>query len=192
MFLRNRLQVRELNLVIEHLHSREGTWRKAVKVRAQGTGAQASGVCREARRRPVQMKGQGMRQLRKAFTLAGAAVAQELQEDLEAKDSDKKKILRKLKQTRQEASVLAEQLTEAVEAAPRRHGEDACGNGRAHAYGAGGGGGGRSPVTLAGLHFSVVTLVAAVWWFVQHDHPAVQRKLLFAVLFPVRASRAKL
>ena len=42
-------------------------------------------------------------------------------------------------------------------------------------------------VGRGGLHLSMAALLASVWWFYQSEQPAVQRKMLFAVLFPARA-----
>lgn len=42
------------------------------------------------------------------------------------------------------------------------------------------------PGSRLGLHVSMAMMALAVWWFYTQEHAAVQRKLTFSILFPVR------
>lgn len=123
-------QLRELNSIVDHMHSREDLYRRAIR---------------------------------------------ELQEDLDAKDSDRRKALRKLRTTRDEINALGERLAEAQAA----YGASAA------AVGDDGGGSGALPGRGLGVHATVVAATAAVWAFSQSDHAALHWKLVFTMFFPL-------
>jgi hypothetical protein len=122
----------------------------------------------------------------------------ELQEELDAKDSDRKKALRKLKSTKNEIEVLTDRLTE-LQAAYQATITTPGGAGR------GGANEGEythqhenidhSPSTsststksmnnVVGVHVTVLLSAGAVWWFSQIDHAALHWKLVFSMFFPL-------
>jgi hypothetical protein len=118
----------------------------------------------------------------------------ELQEELDTKDSDRKKALKKLRSTKNEIEVLTERLTE-LQAAYHatitggRHQEEeeeyngAGGHYRRHSSLSTG----SKSVSIArvGVHVTILSAAFAVWWFSQTDHAALHWKLVFSMFFPL-------
>lgn len=124
-------KLQELNSIVNHMHTREDLYRRAIR---------------------------------------------ELQEELDAKDSDRKKALRKLRVTKDEIASLTDRLAELQAAYESTNGE----GGSNH--------GGRGVPTNGGsflVHTSVIATSAAVWWFSQIDHAALHWKLVFSMFFPL-------
>ena len=90
--------------------------------------------------------------------------------------------LRNLKKTRLEVDLLAEQLQDS---GIRFDDEAAAALGKAPGQPAS-----QPQGSRVGLHSSVAALAAASWWFYTQDFPAIQRKLVFTLLFPVRKPHA--
>ena len=119
----------------------------------------------------------------------------ELQEELDAKDSDRKKALRKLKSTKTEIEVLNERLT-ALQAAYQATVTTTAGHADSDdVYGAGDHqntnqgfeykNSTSSSIGSIGVHLTVLSAAAAVWWFSQLDHAALHWKLVFSMFFPL-------
>ncbi|KDD76217.1 hypothetical protein H632_c311p1 [Helicosporidium sp. ATCC 50920] len=111
----------ELSLVLEHMHSREDSYRAAIR---------------------------------------------DLQEELANTSGDRRRILRRLKQTTSEMGLLSQRLEMAGDT--KAEGELAA-----------------LPGSRLGLHVSMAMMALAVWWFYTQEHAAVQRKLTFSILFPL-------
>jgi hypothetical protein len=107
----------------------------------------------------------------------------ELQEALDSKDTDRKKVLRRLKHTRDELALLSEQLEELQ----RRYARAGGGHDGDTPWGTTATGLGRTGIRSqrAGLHLSIAIATAALWWYYGQDAPAVHRKLAITVLSPV-------
>ncbi|KFM25164.1 hypothetical protein F751_6119 [Auxenochlorella protothecoides] len=96
----------------------------------------------------------------------------ELQDKLDANNQDKRKALRKLKSTLSELELTHQRLGEGggpFDADARKQGPLLT----------------ERPSSKSGLHISAAVLALAVWWFYSQDQPALQRKVVFSVLFPL-------
>ena len=131
----------ELTSILNHMHSREDLYRRAIR---------------------------------------------ELQDELDAKDSDRKKALRKLKSTKDEINQLTGKLTHLQAAYESNEANVAASlhSGRTPTPAT------RSAPTAAvaagiSVHATVAAAAASVWWFSQTDHAALQWKLVFAMFFPL-------
>lgn len=116
----------------------------------------------------------------------------ELQEELDTKDSDRKKALKKLRSTKNEIELLTERLTELQAAyhasitGGRHHDteEDYTGAGGHYIRPSLDSKGSRR-LGSVGVHATVLSAVGAVWWFSQTDHAALHWKLVFSMFFPL-------
>lgn len=142
-------KLRELNSIIEHMHTREDVYRKTIK---------------------------------------------EMQDELESKDLDRKRALKKLKLvsgTKAELDALQQQLAELHDQADG--GGGGYGGGAASGVASAAAGVGQSGPGACGLthldttvlHVTMAVLLALVLWFYRQECHAIQRKLVFAVLAPV-------
>jgi len=103
----------------------------------------------------------------------------ELQDDLDTKDSDRKRALRKLKATKEEISQLTGRMTVLQqEFQSNATSRDSAGAGAHRSKAATG--------THLLVHGTVGLAIASVWWFAQSEHAALQWKLIFSMFFPVR------
>ena len=101
----------------------------------------------------------------------------ELQEELDAKDTDRKKALKKLRATKEEIALLSDQLAELQSVY------------EGTSNGGGGHGGSSSELAVVGssflVHGTMLATSTAVWWFSQVDHAALHWKLVFSFFFPL-------
>jgi hypothetical protein len=114
----------------------------------------------------------------------------ELQEELDTKDSDRKKALKKLRSTKNEIEVLTERLTD-LQAAYQASITDNI-NGGHHDQDADddyqhtGAFSTSSPrIHSVGVHATMISAAGAVWFFSQTDHAALHWKLVFSMFFPL-------
>ena len=104
----------------------------------------------------------------------------ELHEQLDTKDMDRRKALKRLKSTKDEMEDLEERFDKLQQEA-LRHGNMLDSQGSALGYFA-------SPAASRGpfvTHVTFLVLAAVVWWFSTSEHPSIQWKLVFAMFFPV-------
>lgn len=107
----------------------------------------------------------------------------ELQDELESKDSDRRKAIRKLKSNKEEIAQLTDQLMElqrAYNEGMAQHGADSRLEPSSFSDA-------RQSSVLVHATFAVVA--AALWWFSQGNHAALHWKLVFTLFFPVRVSQ---
>lgn len=138
-------KLQELNSIVNHMHSREDLYRRAIR---------------------------------------------ELQDDIESKDSDRKKALKKLRQTKEEISQLTERLNTMQQTyfqnTSRRRGDavsqgieyddyDTQGNKYPTA----------TPNNPVQVHGTMALAALTVWWFAQSEHHSLHWKLTFSMFFPL-------
>lgn len=116
----------------------------------------------------------------------------ELQDDIDAKNTDRRKAFRRLKHYKAELDTLTEQLTTL-----QREYADAVGVDPSQEYTPGTNSSIRenrytdfpsSPRknnNTSVMHFSMGVTILSIWWFVQTEHPSILWKLLFAMFFPL-------
>jgi len=117
----------------------------------------------------------------------------ELQEELDTKDSDRKKALKKLRSTKNEIEVLTEKLTELQTAYHSSITDEGHQGTEKEGYiGTGGhynrpslSSKGSRSIGSVGVHATILFAAAAVWWFSQTDHAALHWKLVFSIFFPL-------
>ena len=112
----------------------------------------------------------------------------EMQEELESKDSDRKKAIRKLRANKAELSQLTDSLQElqlayqeglagrndlgSEESKPKKAPQTKLRSGRL-------------PHVAGLVHATFACLALVIWWFSQKDHASLHWKLVFSCFFPV-------
>jgi hypothetical protein len=113
----------------------------------------------------------------------------ELQEELETRDTDRKRALRKLRSTRNEIEVLTEKLTELQTAHQATISRGGAGKMNQEQYQdldySLSTNTSNSSMISVGVHVTVLCSAGAVWWFSQTDHAALHWKLVLFMFFPL-------
>lgn len=102
----------------------------------------------------------------------------ELQDELESKDSDRRKAIRKLKSNKEEIAQLTDQLMELQ----RAYNEGMSQDGVQRLDSSGISTARQSSVVV---HATFAVVAASLWWFSQGNHAALHWKLVFSLFFPV-------
>lgn len=104
----------------------------------------------------------------------------ELQDEIDTKEGDRKKALRKLKATKDEISQLSLQLTELHHNFEAQQDYYQLSNDPSGSFK---GTSTHQHAIIVHLTFAIMT--SSLWWFCQADHAALQWKLVFSMYFPV-------